>query len=360
MRKIIERKYISYVVLIALLGSLVLMGGCQQTAVETGTPDDAVQARTIVDQAGREVALPLEVNRVISTWRPCTFLVYAVGGQDKLVGVDIGSTKAPFTTAVYPQIADIAQVGDKKSGINIEEVVAANPDVVFVWSGTDTENLIKQLEQQQIPAVVLIPESAEQMREATLLIGEIMDCSQQAEKILKYYDDTLALVAERFKDIPESERKKVFLAGADGFLSSCGTDFYQHYLIEQAGGINVAAELTGGWQEVSAEQVVSWNPDVIILDPYCKDKPEDAVKMNPGLKAITAVQAGFVYNFPSVGQWTFPIPQSAMGVLWLSEKLYPDLYEDLDVAAEADKYYKEFFGVTYSDIVNSASDNAAK
>lgn len=187
-----------------------------------------------------------------------------------------------------------------------------------------------------------------------------MDCSQQAEKILKYYDDTLALVAERFKDIPESERKKVFLAGADGFLSSCGTDFYQHYLIEQAGGINVAAELTGGWQEVSAEQVVSWNPDVIILDPYCKDKPEDAVKMNPGLKAITAVQAGFVYNFPSVGQWTFPIPQSAMGVLWLSEKLYPDLYEDLDVAAEADKYYKEFFGVTYSDIVNSASDNAAK
>ena len=84
--------------------------------METGTPDDAVQARTIVDQAGREVALPLEVNRVISTWRPCAFLVYAVGGQDKLVGVDIGSTKAPFTTAVYPQIADIAQVGDKKAG----------------------------------------------------------------------------------------------------------------------------------------------------------------------------------------------------------------------------------------------------
>jgi pimeloyl-ACP methyl ester carboxylesterase len=157
MLKVIERRYISYVVLIALLGSLLLMGGCQQTAVETSTPDEAVQARTIVDQAGREVTLPLEVNRVISTWRPCTFLVYAVGGQEKLVGVDIGSTKAPFTTAVYPEIADLAQVGDKKSGINVEEVVAANPDVVFVWSGKDSENLINQLEQQKIPAVVLIP-----------------------------------------------------------------------------------------------------------------------------------------------------------------------------------------------------------
>jgi len=327
--------------------------------VETSTADEAAQTRTIVDQAGREVTLPLEVNRVISTWRPCTFLVYAVGGQEKLVGVDIGSTKAPFTTAVYPQIADVTKVGDKKSGINIEEVVAADPDVVFLWSGADTENYIKQLEQQKIPAVVLIPETAEQMREATLLIGEILGCSEQAEKVLKYYDDTLALVADKLKDVPESERKKVFLAGADGFLSSCGTDFYQHYLIEKAGGINVAAELTGGWQEVSAEQVISWNPDVIILDPYCNDKPEDAVKANPGLKAITAVQAGSVYSFPDVGQWTFPIPQSAMGVLWLSEKLYPDLYKDLDVAAEADNYYQEFFGIAYSDIANSASDHAA-
>ena len=82
--------------------------------------------------------------------------------------------------------------------------------MVFVWSGTDTENLIKQLEQQQIPAVVLIPESAEQMREATLLIGEIMDCSQQAEKILKYYDDTLALVAERFKIFLNQNVRKSF------------------------------------------------------------------------------------------------------------------------------------------------------
>lgn len=87
MLKVIERRYISYVVLIALLGSLLLMGGCQQTAVETSTPDEAVQARTIVDQAGREVTLPLEVNRVISTWRPCTFLVYAVGGQESWWGL---------------------------------------------------------------------------------------------------------------------------------------------------------------------------------------------------------------------------------------------------------------------------------
>jgi hypothetical protein len=71
---------------------------------------------------------------------------------------------------------------------------------------------------------------------------------------------------------------------------------------------------------------------------------------------------GWVMNrlqqIPAVHAWLED--KAAKGVLWLSEKLYPDLYEDLDVAAEADKYYKEFFGVTYSDIVNSASDNAAK
>lgn len=354
-----RKKTISWLVVMLLFASLLMMGGCQKSS-EENKQVTVPQERTITDQAGREVTLPLEVNRVVTTWRPCTFLVYAVGGEDKIVGIDEGSTKAPFTTAVYPEIANIAQVGDKKSGINVEAVVATKPDVVFVWSGEGTDTLIEQLEQQGIPTVVIIPESADDMKKATLLIGEIIGCSEQAEKVIKYYDDTLVMVAERLKDVPEAEKKTVYLAGAYGVLSSCGADFYQHYLVDKAGGINVAAELQGGWKDVSAEQLVAWNPEVIIVDPYCKETVEDAVKMNPGLQSITAVQNKAVYSFPKVGQWSFPIPQSAMGVLWLSQSLYPDKFADIDFAAEADQYYEEFFGVKYSEIVNSAASSSNK
>lgn len=344
-----HKKSISLLLIVALVLSVTLVAGCQSQPATAPGDEKKAATRVITDQAGREVTLPAEVNRVVSTWRPCTFLVFAVGAQEKLVGVDAGSTNTPFTTAIHPGMANVAKVGDKRSGINLESVVAVKPDVVFLWSGKGSDILVEQLGKQGIAAVVLLPESAEQMKSATRLIGEILGHQEQAEKVLKNYDDTLAMVAQRIKDIPPAERKQVYLAGADGFLSSCGSDFYQHYLIEKAGGINVAAELKGGWQQVSAEQLVSWNPDVIVADPYCKEGVADAVKMDPGLKAIPAVKSGEMYRFPSVGQWTFPIPQSAMGVLWLSKTLYPEKFADIELTTEVDNYYQEFFGKKYSE-----------
>jgi len=332
--------------------SLCLFTGCAQT--QTG--QTSADTRIVTDQAGREVVIPAEVNRIVTTWRPCTFLVFAVGGQEKLVGVDNGSTTAPFTVGVYPEIKNVTKVGDKKSGINVEAVVATKPDVVCVWAEASKGGIIEQLETQGIPTLVIIPESAEEMKEATLLLGEVLGRTEQAKKIIDYYDDTVAMIKERLKDVPESERKRVYLAGAYGILSSCGSDFYQHYLIEQAGGINVAAELKGGWQSVSPEQLVAWDPDVIIADPYCTESMEDALKMDPALKALKAVKNNQLYSFPKIGQWSFPIPQSAMGILWLSKTLYPEHFEDLDIEKEVNNYYKEFFGVSYTELGGSDLD----
>lgn len=350
MLKVNSRKYLSLFLILALLMSMSLLAGCGQSEEAAAPAPEKTDSRTIVDQAGREVTLPAEVNRIVTTWRPCTFLVFAVGGQDKLVGCDAGSTTSAFTLGVYPEIADLPQVGDKKHGINMEELMATEPDVVFVWSGKGSDELIKQLETQGVATVVLIPESAEQMKEATLLLGEILDCSEKAEKVIAYYDDTITMVAEKLKDLPEADKTKVYLAGANGVLSSCGSDFYQHYLIEKAGGINVAAELQGGWAEVSPEQLVAWNPDVMVADPYCKEGMDDAVKMNPGLNGIKAVKNGELYRFPSLGQWSFPIPQSSMGIMWLAKTLYPEQFKDLDIKTEVDNYYQEFFGKTYTEL----------
>ncbi len=338
--------------LLCVLFIFCLFTGCAQT--QTG--ETSADTRTVTDQAGRKVEIPAEVNRIVTTWRPCTYLVFAVGGQEKLVGVDNGSTATPFTVGVYPEIENVAKVGDKKSGINVEEVVAAKPDVVCVWAEASNDGIIEQLETQGIPTLVIIPESAEEMKEAAALLGEVLGLTEQADKVIGYYDDTIAMIKDRLKDVPESERKRVYLAGAHGILSSCGSDFYQHYLIEQAGGVNVAAELKGGWQNVSPEQLVAWDPDVIIADPYCKESMDDALKMDPGLKALKAVKNDQLYSFPKIGQWSFPIPQSAMGILWLSKTLYPEQFEDIDLEKEVNSYYEEFFGVTYTELGGSDLD----
>jgi hypothetical protein len=57
-----------------------------------------------------------------------------------------------------------------------------------------------------------------------------------------------------------------------------------------------------------------------------------------------------LYSFPEIGQWSFPIPQSAMGILWLSKTIYPEQFEDIDFEEEVNSYYKDFFGVTYTEL----------
>jgi len=348
---------ISWILLLVFLMSIAMVTGCgeaEQAAQPQETAQPADGSRTIVDQAGREVTIPAEVNTCATCWRVATYMVHAAGGQEKLAGVDDGSTKAPFITAAYSPIKDLPTIGDKKHGINMETLVAVNPDVVFVWAGKGSDTMLEQLDNLGIAGIVLIPENAEDMKAATRLIGEVLGTSEQVEKVLAYYDDTIDMVAERLKDIPEDQRTQVYLAGAHGILSSCGSDFYQHHLIECAGGVNVAAELSGGWQDVSPEQLIAWDPDVIVAEPYCKEGMDDAVQMDPGLNALKAVKNAQLYSIPRVGQWSFPIPQSAMGILWLSKTLYPEQFADLDLAAEVDAYYEEFFGVKYTEIIGGA------
>src|SRR6056297_969169 len=78
--------------------------------------------KVIEDQMGRQVTIPADVKRVVTTWKPSTFMVFAVGGEEKLVGVDNSSTVNKFLTGVYPGIKNIRKVGDKRHGLNIEEI----------------------------------------------------------------------------------------------------------------------------------------------------------------------------------------------------------------------------------------------
>lgn len=311
-------------------------------------PEPAQPAtRTIMDQAGRTVTLSAEVDRVVTTWRPGTLLVISAGGRDKIVGVDSSSQRSEFLTAVFPGILDLPGVGNKK-GLNVEQIVAVKPDVVFIWHGADTEPVIQQLESQGIPAFVLIPESLDQMKEAVSLIGEILGTEEQAQKMIQYYDDTLAMLAEKVGSIPEAEKLRVYMVGSSGVFSTVPGTMYQHFIIESAGGINVGAELQGGFSDVSAEQVVAWNPDVIVAVQYC-DCTVDEILSNPQLQTVKAVQDGRVYMFPhSMDPWDYPEPRSILGMLWLAHTLYPERMADVDLLKEVDTFHETFFGKSFT------------
>lgn len=341
-----SRKTLALILVFTVL-SMFALAGCGSKQ-ESDIQAPVKTTRIITDQAGRQVELPLKVERIVTTWRPCTHLAFAVGAQSKLVGVDNGSVQSKFLIGVYPELANLTKVGDKSQGLNIEQVIATDPDVVIVWAGSDA--VIKQLETQSIPAVVLIPETKDQMIEATRILGEITG-SKQTEEIVKYFEEKTDMVNKRIKDIPKDERPRIFMSGKPGILSSVGKDYYQHYIIEQAGGVNVAAELKGGWQEVSPEQLVAWNPDIMIATEFCREGIAETLKGNPGLQSVAAVKNNELYRFPSnISSLDFPEPASALGIVWLAKTLYPEKFADIDIQQEFDSFYKEFYGKSFTEL----------
>jgi iron complex transport system substrate-binding protein len=140
------------------------------------------------------------------------------------------------------------------------------------------------------------------------------------------------------------KRLKVYVAGSDIFKTFAG-DFFQTFMVRNAGAVSVSEQLTGGKVDVSPEQVLIWNPDVIILTSYTKESVSD-VLANPKLQNVAAVRDHRVYVMPKyVVSWDMPVPESFLGTMWLAHKLYPN-HVHFDMALEIALFYQQFYGFT--------------
>ena len=120
---------------------------------------------------------------------------------------------------------------------------------------------------------------------------------------------------------------------------------YQSSLIETAGGVNAAADLTGGyWTEVSYESILAMAPQVILI-PAGADYTAQDILGDPQLAAVPAVQSGAVYEMPGgIEEWDSPIPSGILGTLWMTSVLHGDAYPFDTFTADVQDFYKTFYG----------------
>ena len=122
---------------------------------------------------------------------------------------------------------------------------------------------------------------------------------------------------------------------------------YQHCLIANGGGRNVAEELTDTyWAEISYEQLLAWDPEVIILAADATYSVEDVLN-DKVLADCTAVKNGAVYRIPDeVECWDSPVPGSVLGSLWLASMLHGEAYPVEQYEAAVLEFYETFYGFT--------------
>ncbi len=326
-----------------LIGTLVV-------ACATGAgPALAESATQVVDQTGRTVRIEQPVERLVSVYGPGTFTVYALGAADPLVmawyvGVKAIERASEAMLRLEPRIEDLLAFGDP----NVEEVLARGVQLILV-DGSRHGAFADQMTDLGVPVIRYIVETPEALAESVMITGAALgaDALTRATRFVRDYTRVFDAVADDLEGVAPDRRARVLFLGTDPLQVASG-DMYQTHLIEAAGGISVSRELTGYWNEVNLEQILLWNPDVVVIPPYGPVQPADLLE-NPDWAAVGAVRNGRVHRMPRViAPMDTPVPESLLGVAWMATLFHPDLIS-IDLAAEVERFYSIYYEIALTD-----------
>jgi iron complex transport system substrate-binding protein len=313
--------------------------------------------RIITDMAGRRVTLHGEAKRIIPTFKPVTLCILSLGLQNRLVGIDTHSKKDKLTRAVFPGVAQLTGVGTKSTGINLETILSLEPDLVILYAQKDGISLAKRLETMGIPAIIILPESMDKIKQSLEVISRAVGLPHRSSNAINAMDKVLALVESRAQTIPQQERKKAYFASSRSFFNTAAGNMLQDNILSRAGMINVSHDLNGYFQDISPEQFLAWDPDIIFISRNLNNEGIKSIQ-NPALQKVTALAQHRIHRFPSnLAPWDFPSPLSVLGTLWAACRAYPQYFQDIDFTAYANNFHQELFHKTLVEMGGSLDDS---
>lgn len=299
---------------------------------------------TVTDQAGREVTIDSEPAKLVSGYYISSSLLIALDLDDKLVGIEAKANKRPIYSLSAPELINLPNVGTAKE-FDLEGCIALEPDLVIL--PLKLKNTAETLEKLDIDVLYVNPENQELLTEMMTLIGTVTNTQEKTAQLMNFVEKQEATLADI---LAKADAPSVYLAGNSSMLSTAGNAMYQSDMITLAGGKNVAADITDTyWVEIDYEQLLSWNPDYIILASDA-DYSVDDVLADPNLAECTAVKNEKVYQMPSKAEsWDSPVPSGILGSVWLATILHEDLFTTDDASAIIDEYYETFYDFKYSE-----------
>jgi iron complex transport system substrate-binding protein len=303
-------------------------------------------ARVITDGAGRRVTLPEKVGRIYAAGPPASVLAFAVA-PDKLMGwtSPFRDAERPFVAPRYADLPAYGRLTGRGNTANVEIVVRARPDLIVDY-GTirDTyASLADRVQAQTGIPYLLLDGDFDRMAGVIVQFGRIAGEEARAAVLAQYARDTIADINARVAKIPATRRPGVYYGRGPQGLSTGLAGSINMESIEQVGARNVAAELgRGGLVQIAIEQVLRWNPDVIItMDPNF----HALARTHPVWSAMPAVKSGRLYLAPALPFGWIDFPPSLnrlIGLRWLARVLYPEAFPE-DLRPIVRDFYSRFY-----------------
>ncbi len=327
-------------IIVTLMIALTLFSAVAQPSTELNT------CFSVTDQAGREVQIYNKPEKIVSGYYISSSACIALGLSDNIVAIEAMGNKRPIYKLAKPDMINLPNVGTAKA-FDLETCLKVQPD--FVILPLKQKETAKILTEMGIPAIVVNPESHEQILDMFSLIGKATGKTKEAEKLISFYKNKLAFVDKTVKKAKSNP--VVYICGTGSYLTTAPKDMYQASLINSAGGKNAGDSINGStWTQISYEQLIAMNPDIIIIPTNSNangtpDFSPDSICADPQLKEINAVKNHAIYQMP-VGYeaWDSPVPSGILGELWMLSTIHPDLYSMQKFEKDVTEFYRTFYG----------------
>ncbi len=336
---------LSVIVLLALLICM-LATGCDSGEKQTVSEPKTI---TITDSSDRSVEVPCPPKRIVVCNSDVAELIIALGSADSIVGASDTAISDPI---LKPNLKNVEDVG-KSFTPSVEKIVSLKPDIVFGYATFLKQESVSQLEQMGTPIVLLDCYKPETMTKDIEKLGKILAKEKQAKEYIASYNKYQQLIVDRTKKLSSEDKPLVYLEGYTDYTAASG-DSGGAQLLASAGGQNIASDIADDSSKVSAEWVLSKNPQFILKAVASSvasgyGESGDAMKekraeimSRPGWEKIDAVKSDKVYLLSSdiyVG------PRMVVGMAYFAKWLHPELFKDIDPEAINKEFLQKYHSI---------------
>ncbi|WP_239333242.1 ABC transporter substrate-binding protein [Frankia sp. CiP3] len=308
--------------------------------------------QVVTSVSGEKATIPIRIDRIAEQFPAHTVTDLMLGVGDRLVAIPQNVKTIPFLRKVYPRIANVPELFASGGKVNMEELLKLDPDVV---STIDGGNTLIPFQHAGLPAVNMSFDNFGQLAPSIELAGTVYggDATARAKAYVDYVNGKAEMVRKRLAGLPDAEKPSVVhISSYPPLVVDGGSSLIDDW-ITIAGGRDAAKSVPGTHVTVSVEQLLQWNPDVLIIQTPGGDQGlvaaaaqsvVDKLAKSPGWADLKAVKGNRVYFNPQgLYPWDRFGPEEALQIQWAAQALHPGLFTDLDMRAETRGFYKKFF-----------------
>ncbi|WIV12640.1 ABC transporter substrate-binding protein [Proteiniborus sp. MB09-C3] len=353
-------------ILLAVFMLVALFSGCsnQNTVNPEKTEnleqkqEQPLEAKTkvVTNLDGTKIEVPVNVERVAALFGPSYEKVYILNAEDKIVAAgDFHKNGWPWSNVIYKKLDSVVVIENAHSSLNIEDLLKYEPQVVFYFPNP---NAVASINKAGMVAVPMASTGKfEDTKDVLTLYADILggEAVEIAKKYAEYFDEKVKMVTDITSQIPKEERPDVYFSNQE-ILWTAGKSSDIVEVIELAGGNCVHKDIEGGSKnEITIEQLLSWNPDYIFVDHAgssgnaSAEEVIDEMLDDEQYQNIKAIKNDNIYISPTGVFFWDSGQQKILMLMWMAKELYPEKFSNIDMLEELKYFYKEFYRYDLTD-----------